>query len=60
MIDSEKLYTLVTNEIIKPYGKEMTWEVGALGLLPLDRRGIIDLPKLTFDQPLHSIRSRLD
>ncbi|KIK68969.1 hypothetical protein GYMLUDRAFT_236844 [Collybiopsis luxurians FD-317 M1] len=29
MIDSEKIYTDVTNEILAKYGKEMTWEIKA-------------------------------
>ncbi|GAA5953858.1 hypothetical protein JCM21900_005493 [Sporobolomyces salmonicolor] len=29
MIDSERLYTQVTNEVLAPYGKEMTWEIKA-------------------------------
>ncbi|KZV69371.1 HAD-like protein [Peniophora sp. CONT] len=29
MIDSEKVYTDVTNEILAPYGKEMTWDIKA-------------------------------
>lgn len=27
MIDSERIYTTVSNKILAPYGKEMTWEV---------------------------------
>lgn len=27
MIDSERLYTLASNEVLAPYGKELTWEV---------------------------------
>ncbi|GAA5824964.1 hypothetical protein JCM5353_002950 [Sporobolomyces roseus] len=27
MIDSERMYTLVTNELLAPYGKEMTWDI---------------------------------
>lgn len=27
MIDSENIYTAVSNEILAPYGKKMTWEV---------------------------------
>ncbi|KAJ8083857.1 hypothetical protein PM082_002623 [Marasmius tenuissimus] len=29
MIDSEKIYTDVTNEILAPFGKEMSWEIKA-------------------------------
>lgn len=29
LIDSEAIYTLVTNEILAPYGAEMTWEIKA-------------------------------
>lgn len=27
LIDSERLYTVATNEVLKPYGKSLTWEV---------------------------------
>lgn len=27
MIDSERLYTVATNEVLEPYGKSLTWEV---------------------------------
>ncbi|GAA5912769.1 haloacid dehalogenase superfamily protein [Sporobolomyces salmoneus] len=27
LIDSEAMYTRVSNEVLKPYGKEMTWEI---------------------------------
>lgn len=27
MIDTEKLYSICTNRVLLPYGKEMTWEV---------------------------------
>ncbi|GJN92598.1 hypothetical protein Rhopal_005633-T1 [Rhodotorula paludigena] len=29
MIDSERLYTLASNEVLAPYGKELTWEIKA-------------------------------
>ncbi|KAM0790711.1 hypothetical protein ACM66B_004567 [Microbotryomycetes sp. NB124-2] len=29
MLDSERIYTIVTNEVIRPYGKEMTMEIKA-------------------------------
>jgi len=29
LIDSEKIYTIVTNEILSKYGKEMTWDIKA-------------------------------
>ncbi|KAL0956853.1 hypothetical protein HGRIS_002961 [Hohenbuehelia grisea] len=29
MIDSERVYTEVTNEILAPFGKEMTWDIKA-------------------------------
>ncbi|GAA6046887.1 hypothetical protein JCM3770_003412 [Rhodotorula araucariae] len=29
MIDSERLYTVASNEILAPYGKELTWEIKA-------------------------------
>ena len=29
MIDSERLYTVATNAVLAPYGKEMTWEIKA-------------------------------
>ncbi|KAM6496964.1 HAD-like domain containing protein [Amanita muscaria] len=29
MIDSERIYTEVTNQILRPYGKEMTWDIKA-------------------------------
>ncbi|KAF4621454.1 hypothetical protein D9613_000507 [Agrocybe pediades] len=29
MIDSEKIYTIATNEALKSYGKEMTWDMKA-------------------------------
>ncbi|KAF8631931.1 hypothetical protein AX15_002184 [Amanita polypyramis BW_CC] len=29
MIDSERMYTEVTNQILRPYGKEMTWHIKA-------------------------------
>ncbi|KAF8647150.1 hypothetical protein AX16_006981 [Volvariella volvacea WC 439] len=29
MLDSERIYTLVTNEILAPFGKEMTWDIKA-------------------------------
>ncbi|GAA5969572.1 hypothetical protein JCM11641_008165 [Rhodosporidiobolus odoratus] len=29
MIDSERLYTVATNSLLAPYGKELTWEVKA-------------------------------
>ncbi|BGP18471.1 hypothetical protein JCM10213_001214 [Rhodosporidiobolus nylandii] len=29
MIDSERLYTVATNALLAPYGKELTWEVKA-------------------------------
>ncbi|KAJ7933842.1 HAD-like domain-containing protein [Mycena leptocephala] len=29
LIDSEAIYTLVTNTILAPYGKEMTWDIKA-------------------------------
>jgi hypothetical protein len=29
MIDSENIYTVVTNELLAPYGKEMTWAIKA-------------------------------
>lgn len=29
MIDSENIYSVVTNEILAPYGKAMTWEIKA-------------------------------
>ena len=27
LIDSERLYTVASNELLAPYGKELTWEV---------------------------------
>lgn len=27
LIDSERIYTDVVNEILKPYGKEQTWDI---------------------------------
>lgn len=27
LIDSETIYTDVVNEVLKPYGKEQTWEI---------------------------------
>lgn len=29
MIDSERLYTVATNAVLAPYGKEMTWDIKA-------------------------------
>ncbi|KAK2463668.1 hypothetical protein APHAL10511_004419 [Amanita phalloides] len=29
IIDSEKMYTEVANEVLRPYGKEMTWDIKA-------------------------------
>ena len=29
LIDSEGIYTKVVNDILKPYGKEQTWEIKA-------------------------------
>lgn len=29
LIDSERIYTDVVNEVLKPYGKEQTWEIKA-------------------------------
>ncbi|BGP10027.1 putative uncharacterized hydrolase [Rhodotorula toruloides] len=29
MIDSERLYTVATNEVLEPYGKSLTWEIKA-------------------------------
>ncbi|KAK4052369.1 hypothetical protein OIV83_002171 [Microbotryomycetes sp. JL201] len=29
MLDSERIYTIVTNEVIRPYGKEMTMDIKA-------------------------------
>ncbi|KAL8292923.1 hypothetical protein RQP46_000617 [Phenoliferia psychrophenolica] len=38
MIDSEKLYTIVTDEVLKPWGKTMTWDIkkGIMGRPGLD------------------------
>ncbi|CAD6575292.1 MAG: hypothetical protein CYPHOPRED_005672 [Cyphobasidiales sp. Tagirdzhanova-0007] len=38
LIDSERVYTLVTNELLAPYGKEVTWELkkGIMGRPGLD------------------------
>ncbi|KAM0754059.1 hydrolase [Meredithblackwellia eburnea MCA 4105] len=38
MLDSERLYTVVTNELLAPYGKEMTWDIkkGIMGRPALD------------------------
>ncbi|KAK9898284.1 HAD-like protein [Cystobasidium minutum MCA 4210] len=38
MINSESVYTLVTNELLAPYGKEVTWELkkGIMGRPGLD------------------------
>ncbi|ORY75936.1 HAD-like domain-containing protein [Leucosporidium creatinivorum] len=50
MIDSEKLYTIVTNRILAPYGREMTWEIkaGLMGRPALDSAAYLiaatDLP----------------
>ena len=29
LIDSEGIYTTVVNDLLKPYGKEQTWEIKA-------------------------------
>lgn len=29
LIDSERIYTDVVNQILKPYGKEQTWDIKA-------------------------------
>lgn len=50
MIDSEKIYSDVTNTILKPYGKTMTWEIkaGLMGRPSLDAAAYLiratDLP----------------
>lgn len=30
MIDSERMYTKVSNDVLRPYGKEITWDVSDL------------------------------
>ncbi|KDE09464.1 hypothetical protein MVLG_00366 [Microbotryum lychnidis-dioicae p1A1 Lamole] len=38
LIDSERIYTQVSNQVLAPYGKEMTWEIkaGIMGRPALD------------------------
>lgn len=31
LIDSETIYTDVVNEVLRPYGKEQTWEIKGKG-----------------------------
>ncbi|KAH9055538.1 HAD-like protein [Lactarius vividus] len=50
MIDSERVYTDVTNDILAPYGAKMTWEIKA-GLMGVRTCGPPPKPKNELIQP---------
>ncbi|KAJ3727059.1 HAD-like domain-containing protein [Lentinula raphanica] len=52
MIDSEKIYTDVTNEILGKYGKEMTWDIKAGCMGKPEREAALHLLSFFPDIPL--------
>lgn len=56
LIDSEGIYTKVVNDILKPYGKEQTWEIKANLMGKPEREAtctssLLPLPTVAFLHP---------
>ncbi|KAI0829846.1 HAD-like protein [Trametes gibbosa] len=68
LIDSERVYTDVTNELLAPHGKEMTWDIKAGLMGKPERDAAIHLlsffpdlpPHFTIDHYLHARRELQD
>ncbi|KAF8199999.1 HAD-like domain-containing protein [Mycena galopus ATCC 62051] len=52
LIDSEAIYTKVTNDILAPYGKEMTWDIKAGCMGKPEREAAVHLLSFFPDIPL--------
>ncbi|CAD6892777.1 unnamed protein product [Tilletia caries] len=51
LIDSESLYTDIVNEVLKPYGKEQTWEIKASLMGKPEREATLTLFRALWPNP---------